>query len=163
MTAPRVFVLGAGRAGRGLAAALRTALVEVTALHGRRFEPDALQPVTAGDISPYITTANVALIAVRDAQTQLAAIGKPAFPVILGAMAKLRDELTDVDSFDERFLESSLMLADETLRRMDGYLDSHDFSTIRPGTDKKYVVWILKWHHKRWLTGSVRSEPCRED
>lgn len=67
-----MFVLGAGRAGRGLAAALRNALVEVTALHGRRPEPDAEHPVTAGDVSPYLANADVALIAVRDSQLDAA-------------------------------------------------------------------------------------------
>ena len=68
MTQPRVFVLGAGRAGRGLAAALRSAGVPLAGLHGRRAEPDAAQPVTAGDVALYLPNADVALIAVRDGQ-----------------------------------------------------------------------------------------------
>ena len=68
MTQPRVFVLGAGRAGRGLAAALRSAGVPLAGLHGRRAEPDAAQPVTAGDVALYLPNADVELIAVRDGQ-----------------------------------------------------------------------------------------------
>ena len=90
MSLPRVFVLGAGRAGRGLAAALRTALVEVAALHGRRPEPDASHPVTAGDVAPYLANADVALIAVRDAQlddavAELLAARPPAKLIMLHA------------------------------------------------------------------------------
>jgi predicted short-subunit dehydrogenase-like oxidoreductase (DUF2520 family) len=68
VTLPRVFVLGAGRAGRGLAAALRTAGVPLAGLHGRRAEPDAAPPVSAGDVAPHLASADVALIAVRDGQ-----------------------------------------------------------------------------------------------
>jgi predicted short-subunit dehydrogenase-like oxidoreductase (DUF2520 family) len=68
VTLPRVFVLGAGRAGRGLAAALRAAAVPLAGLHGRRAEPDAAPPVSAGDVAPHLAGADVALIAVRDGQ-----------------------------------------------------------------------------------------------
>jgi len=68
VTLPRVFVLGAGRAGRGLAAALRAAGVPLAGLHGRRAEPGAPHPITAGDVAPHLAGADVALIAVRDAQ-----------------------------------------------------------------------------------------------
>ena len=67
MTLPRLFVLGAGRAGRGLAAALGTAGVPV-ALHGRRADPDGNPPVTAGLVAPLLADVDVALIAVRDSQ-----------------------------------------------------------------------------------------------
>jgi predicted short-subunit dehydrogenase-like oxidoreductase (DUF2520 family) len=65
---PRVFVLGAGRAGRGLTAALRAAGVPIAALHGRRAEPDASPPISSGSVAPHLANADVALIAVRDAQ-----------------------------------------------------------------------------------------------
>ena len=68
MTLPRVFVLGAGRAGRGLAAALRAAGVPLAGLHGRRADPTAPLPITAGDLAPHLAGADVALVAVRDAQ-----------------------------------------------------------------------------------------------
>jgi hypothetical protein len=86
-----------------------------------------------------------------DAKQKLVAIGKPAFPRILGAMAKIRDTITDNDSHEERLLESSLKLADGALREMDGYLDSHNKGLIRPGTDKKYIDYILKLHYRRWV------------
>jgi len=85
-----------------------------------------------------------------DAKTKLAALGKPAFPVILGAMAKVRDTIGDTDTIDERLIESSLKLADECLREMDGYLVSKSKPPIRPGTDKKYIVYIIRLHYRRW-------------
>ncbi|MHC4818106.1 MAG: hypothetical protein ACYTF8_08635 [Planctomycetota bacterium] len=85
-----------------------------------------------------------------DAKQKLAAIGKPAFPVILGAMAKVRDTIGDTDTIDERLIESSLKLADECLREMDGYLVSKQKAPIRPGTDKKYIVYIIRLHYRRW-------------
>ncbi|MHC4970840.1 MAG: hypothetical protein ACYTG3_00750 [Planctomycetota bacterium] len=85
-----------------------------------------------------------------DAKQKLAAIGKPAFPVILGAMAKVRDTIGDTDTIEERLIESSLKLADECLREMDGYLVSKQKAPIRPGTDKKYIVYIIRLHYRRW-------------
>ncbi|HEX2779606.1 MAG TPA: DUF2520 domain-containing protein [Gemmatimonadaceae bacterium] len=63
----RVFILGAGRAGRGLSRALRASGVDVVGLHGRRTEgaPDA---VTAGPLPAGARAATIVLIAVRDAQ-----------------------------------------------------------------------------------------------
>ena len=64
--AERVFILGAGRAGRGLARALRARGADVR-LHGRR--PDAgADGVTAGAIPEALGGAGVALIAVQDGQ-----------------------------------------------------------------------------------------------
>jgi len=88
---------------------------------------------------------------VHEAKAKLAAIGKPAFPVVLGAMATVRDTLTDNDTMEERLIESSLMLADQCLREMDGWLDAKGKQIIRPGTDKKYVQYILRLHYRRWL------------
>ncbi len=87
----------------------------------------------------------------NDAKRKLVAIGKPAFPRVLGAMAKVRDTITDVDNHDERLIESSLMLADGVLREMDGYLESKSKGLLRPGTDKKYISYILQLHNKRWM------------
>ena len=63
----RVFVLGAGRAGRGLSRALRASGVDVVGLHGRRAEttPDR---VSAGSIGPAAATAGTIIVAVRDRQ-----------------------------------------------------------------------------------------------
>ncbi len=89
MTLRRLFVLGAGRAGRGLAAALSTAGVPVT-LHGRRAEPDANPAITAGPVAPMLANVDVALIAVRDSQIdgavqELLAASPPERLVILQA------------------------------------------------------------------------------
>ena len=63
----RVFILGAGRAGRGLARAFRVSGIDVVGLHGRREEhtPDA---VTAGALPPSLRQATAIIVAVRDAQ-----------------------------------------------------------------------------------------------
>ena len=62
----------------------------------------------------------------------------------------MRDTIGDTDTIDERLIESSLKLADETLREMDGYLESKMKPVIRPGTDKKYIVYIIRLHYRRW-------------
>jgi len=87
---PRVFVLGAGRAGRGLAAALRSAGVPLAGLHGRRAEPDAALPVSAGAVAPHLPNVDVALLAVRDAQIddavrEVLAADPPATLILLHA------------------------------------------------------------------------------
>ena len=63
----RVFVVGAGRAGRGLARAFRVSGIDVVGLHGRREErtPDA---VTAGTLPSDLRKATAIIVAVRDAQ-----------------------------------------------------------------------------------------------
>ena len=63
----RVFILGAGRAGRGFARAFRVSGVDVVGLHGRRDErtPD---PVTAGALPAALGKATAIIVAVRDAQ-----------------------------------------------------------------------------------------------
>ena len=95
------------------------------------------------------------------AKQELALIGKPAFLPVLGEMAIVRDTITDNDSMEERLIESSLKLADECLREMDGYLDAHDKAVIRPGTDKKYIEYILRMHYKRWMDG-CGSPPLKD-
>lgn len=64
--APRVFVLGAGRAGLALARALGEAGIAVAGIHGRR--PVADDGVTAGPLPRGLQDADVAVVAVRDAQ-----------------------------------------------------------------------------------------------
>jgi predicted short-subunit dehydrogenase-like oxidoreductase (DUF2520 family) len=66
----RVFILGAGRAGRGLARALRASGVDVAGLHGRR--ADAAEGVTAGALPPALAGAGAILVTVRDAQLEQA-------------------------------------------------------------------------------------------
>lgn len=96
-----------------------------------------------------------------EAKAKLAAIGKPAFLPILGRMAQVRDTITDDDSMEERLAESSLMLADQSLREMDGYLDGKDKQWIRPGTDRKYIKYILILHYRRWTDG-LGSPPLKD-
>lgn len=63
----RVFVLGAGRAGLGLARALRASGITVAGVHGRRNAggPDG---VTVGPLPAALGEATVVLVTVRDAQ-----------------------------------------------------------------------------------------------
>jgi predicted short-subunit dehydrogenase-like oxidoreductase (DUF2520 family) len=63
MTA-RVFVVGAGRAGRALAHAMRVAGVDVVGVHGRRPAPD----ITSGEWPPQLTSATAVLVTVRDGE-----------------------------------------------------------------------------------------------
>ena len=67
----RLFILGAGRAGRGLARALRASGVTVLGLHGRTAEA-GYPAVTAGAIPGVLGEAGVVLVAVRDAQLESA-------------------------------------------------------------------------------------------
>ena len=60
----RLFILGAGRVGRGLAGALRTSGIEVMGLHGRRIDDG----VSAGPLPPAANEADVIMVTVRDAQ-----------------------------------------------------------------------------------------------
>ena len=64
MTAPRVFVVGAGRAGRALAHAMRVAGIDVVGLHGRR----EAEGITWGEWPASLGTASVVLVTVRDAE-----------------------------------------------------------------------------------------------
>ncbi|GAC1696662.1 MAG: hypothetical protein NVS9B3_14550 [Gemmatimonadaceae bacterium] len=66
----RIFILGAGRAGRGIARALRAAGVRDVALHGRRPTDD--DDVTSGPLPQPVADASIVLIAVRDAQIESA-------------------------------------------------------------------------------------------
>jgi predicted short-subunit dehydrogenase-like oxidoreductase (DUF2520 family) len=62
MSAPRVFVIGAGRAGRALAHAMRVAGVDVVGLHGRR----EAEGITWGEWPASLGDASVVLVTVRD-------------------------------------------------------------------------------------------------
>ena len=64
----RIFVLGAGRAGRSLARAFVVAGVPVVGLHGRTPDRDAEPPVSGGALPPTLGTASVVLVTVRDSQ-----------------------------------------------------------------------------------------------
>lgn len=62
-----IFVMGAGRAGSGLARAFRAAGVEVAGVHGRH-EPGGPDQVTVGALPSSLARAAVILVAVRDSQ-----------------------------------------------------------------------------------------------
>ena len=66
MTGDRVFILGAGRAGRSLARALRAGGVQVTGLHGRH--ASTAEGITAGAPPESLGSATCVLVTVRDAQ-----------------------------------------------------------------------------------------------
>ena len=66
MTDDRIFIFGAGRAGRGLARALRDGGIHITGLHGRH--ADAAQGITAGAPPASLGSATCVLVTVRDAQ-----------------------------------------------------------------------------------------------
>ena len=81
----RIFILGAGRVGRGLAGALATSAIGVTGLHGRRAEPG----ITAGRLPAAASAADVIMVTVRDAQLDEAlreiATGMTTRPIVLHA------------------------------------------------------------------------------
>lgn len=62
----RVFILGAGRAGRSLARALRAGGVQIVGLHGRH--ASAADGITAGAPPVSLGSATCVLVTVRDAQ-----------------------------------------------------------------------------------------------
>jgi len=68
MTGDRVFILGAGRAGRSLARALRAGGVQVAGLHGRHASTD--EGITAGAPPESLGSATCVLVTVRDAQLE---------------------------------------------------------------------------------------------
>jgi hypothetical protein len=84
------------------------------------------------------------------AKQKLAQIGKPAYLPILAAMAKTKKQFKWDNSHDENVLMSSVKLADECLRLMDGYLEANGIGVIRPGTDEKYYGYVVRMHYKRW-------------
>lgn len=66
----RVFVMGAGRAGRALAHAMREGGVTVVGLHGRKPAADS----TFGALPASLASATVVLVTVRDAELQAALV-----------------------------------------------------------------------------------------
>ncbi len=64
---PEIGIIGPGRAGLGLALALRKARVAVAGVHGRREKP--VPPgvrLTVGSVPPWLGSAGIVLLAVRD-------------------------------------------------------------------------------------------------
>lgn len=81
----RVFVLGAGRAGRGLARALRLGGIDVVGLHGRH-TGDPRDRATVGALPDTIGGASTVLVTVRDAQLDAALEELARAPLGAGAV-----------------------------------------------------------------------------
>lgn len=97
MTLPRVFVVGAGRAGRALAHAMRVGGVDVVGLHGRREGAD----ITWGSWPASLESATVVLVAVRDAEldgvlTELSGASLSADVVVLHASGNAEPAALDL-------------------------------------------------------------------
>ncbi|MEP6989906.1 MAG: Rossmann-like and DUF2520 domain-containing protein [bacterium] len=97
MTLPRVFVVGAGRAGRALTHAMRVAGVDVVGLHGRRAGAD----ITWGTWPASLERATVVLVAVRDAEldgvlTELSGASLSADVVVLHASGNAEPAALDL-------------------------------------------------------------------
>ena len=54
------------------------------------------------------------------------------------------------------------MLSDQCLREMDGLPDASGKQIIRPGTDKKYIKYILVLHYRRWNDGLNAGTPLKD-
>jgi predicted short-subunit dehydrogenase-like oxidoreductase (DUF2520 family) len=65
-----LFILGAGRAGQGLARAFAASGLRVVGLHGRRAAPTGHVPITAGPLPPMLGAADTVLVTVRDSQLE---------------------------------------------------------------------------------------------
>lgn len=89
-----VFIVGAGRAGRGLSRALRASGVEVIGLHGRHAsrEPEV---VTAGALPGAIGRAAAIIVAVRDGQLDEALGEVAGAPLAPGAVVLHASGSTD--------------------------------------------------------------------
>jgi hypothetical protein len=85
-----------------------------------------------------------------DAKPKLALIGKPAYLPILAAMVKAKANFKWDNQHDDNVNMSSVKLADECLRMMDGYLEANGIGVIRPGTDETYYGYVIRMHYKRW-------------
>jgi len=85
VSAPAVFILGAGRVGTGLARGLRAAGVTVTGLHGRRTQetPDR---ITSGALPAAAHSAGAILVTVRDAQLEETLTALAREPLAAGAV-----------------------------------------------------------------------------
>jgi hypothetical protein len=85
-----------------------------------------------------------------DAKQKLALIGKPAYLPVLAAIRDAKKELKWDNNHDDNVAMSSVKLADECLRLMDGYLEANSVGVIRPGTPQSYYDFVIRMHYKRW-------------
>lgn len=103
----RLFVLGAGRAGSGLARAFRASGVEIVGVHGTRAVESAAagERVTAGPIPEQVREADVVLVTVQDARLENALaelIRAPVRPAAVILHASGSSEPQTLDRFRER-------------------------------------------------------------
>ena len=83
----RVFVLGAGRAGRGLARALRASGTGLAGLHGTRAETAGEDgDITAGPIPQSLRDAGIVLVTVQDSRLERALDELAGAPLAPGAV-----------------------------------------------------------------------------
>ena len=91
----RIFVLGAGRAGRSLARAFVVAGIPVVGLHGRTPDRDAEPPVSGGALPATLGSATVVLVTVRDSQLGDALRQLAVSPLAPGAVVLHASGATD--------------------------------------------------------------------
>jgi predicted short-subunit dehydrogenase-like oxidoreductase (DUF2520 family) len=82
----RVFILGAGRAGRGLVRAFRASGVPVVGMHGRQAESGPEGRVSAGALPDDVRNATTILVTVRDGQLEAALSELALAPLAPGAV-----------------------------------------------------------------------------
>ncbi|MHC4954628.1 MAG: hypothetical protein ACYTGZ_12150 [Planctomycetota bacterium] len=87
-----------------------------------------------------------------DAKRKLIATGKPAFCPLLAEMVRTKKKLKWDRSIEDNIQMSSVRLADEVLREMDGWVEAKNIQRIVPGTDEKYFDYVTRMYYKRWLT-----------
>lgn len=86
------------------------------------------------------------------AKKKLIALGKPAFLPILQRMVVSKKLVKWDRSIDDNQLMSSVRLADEVLREMDGWIEAKNVRRIVPGSDERYYDYVLRIYYRRWLT-----------
>jgi DNA-directed RNA polymerase subunit RPC12/RpoP len=87
-----------------------------------------------------------------DAKKKLILIGKPAFIPVLQRMVVTKKNLKWDRSLEDNITLSSVRLADEVLREMDGWIEAKNVQRIVPGSDEKYYDYVLRIYYRRWLT-----------
>ncbi len=87
-----------------------------------------------------------------DAKRKLIQMDKAAFLPLLAMIVSVKKDLKWDRSIDDNQLMSSVRMADEVLREMDGYMEAKSIGKIRPGTDEEYYGYLVRMYYKRWVT-----------
>ena len=87
-----------------------------------------------------------------DAKRKLIQMDKAAFLPLLAKIVSVKKDLKWDRSIDDNQLMSSVRMADEVLREMDGYMEAKSIGKIRPGTDEEYYGYLVRMYYKRWVT-----------